>query len=105
MISPKATDAMSAVGIADHLGVAERTVRRWVAAGALPAERRGRALVISLRDAEQLRPPVRRTPSAGAELRGRYLELLERVRDLEVALAEERRRTGRLEARLEQHAA
>jgi hypothetical protein len=40
-----------------------------------------------------------------AELRGRYAELTQRVADLESALAEEQRLTGRLEGRLRQKAA
>jgi excisionase family DNA binding protein len=88
---------------ADELGVVERTVRRWIGAGELPAEKKGGAFVIDLDVARQ----VHRRSRAGrsiersselAELRGRYLEVTAKLAQVEQELAEERRRAARLEA-------
>ncbi len=88
---------------ADELGVVERTVRRWIGAGELSAEKRGGAFVIDLDAARE----VHRRSRAGrsierstelAELRGRYLEVAARLAQVEQELAEERRRTARFEA-------
>lgn len=105
---------MSAQDVATHLGVAERTVRRWIAGGDLAAEKQGGQFAIRLEDVEALdriggrirreRQQVEDTAArdrAYAELNGRYLELKERVRDLELELAEERKRAARVEAELE----
>jgi excisionase family DNA binding protein len=88
---------------AEELGVVERTVRRWIGAGELPAEKKGGAFVIDLDAARQ----VHRRSRAGrsverstelAELRGRYLEVTSRLAEVEQELAEERRRATRFEA-------
>jgi excisionase family DNA binding protein len=95
---------------AEELGVVERTVRRWIGAGELPAEKRGGAFVIDLDAARE----VHRNSRAGrsveksselAELRGRYLEVTARLEYVERELAEERRRAARLAAILDPRAA
>ena len=95
---------------AEELGVVERTVRRWIEAGELPATKRGGAFVIDL----DLAREVHRHSRAGrsldrstelAELRGRYLEVSGRLERVEQELAEERRRAARLEALLDARAA
>jgi excisionase family DNA binding protein len=91
---------------ADELGVAERTVRRWIAAGELPAEKHGGAFMI---DIEQAREAHRHSRAGRgidrttefAELRGRYLEVSERLAAAERELAAERVRSARLHAILE----
>jgi excisionase family DNA binding protein len=104
---------MNAQALATHLGVTERTVRRWIERGELPAERRGRAFAIRREDGERIRlgafgsrvADARALLEDGsaakdrdlAELRGRYLELQERVERLEQELDAERRRVIRLE--------
>jgi excisionase family DNA binding protein len=107
---------MNAQALATHLGVTERTVRRWIERGDLPAEKHGRSFVIRREDGERLRlgglAPVIDERSSLADvlaerdrelavLEGRYAEVQERNRDLEHALQEERRRAALLEARLE----
>lgn len=88
---------------AEELGVVERTIRRWIVAGELPAEKESGAFVIDLDAARE----VHRRSRAGrsverstelAELRGRYAEVCTRLEQVERELAEERRRTARLEA-------
>jgi excisionase family DNA binding protein len=88
---------------AEELGVVERTVRRWIVAGELPAEKERGAFVIDLDAARD----VHRRSRAGraverstelAELRGRYQEVRARLAEVEQELAEERRRAARLEA-------
>lgn len=107
------TEYMSAQALATHLGVTERTVRRWIERGDLHAEKRGRVFAIRREDGERIllgefgsRVADARTQledgSAAkdrelAELRGRYLELQERAERLEEELAAERRRVIRLE--------
>lgn len=104
---------MNAQQLASHLGVAERTVRRWIERRELPAERRGRKFAIRPEDGERVRlgrfgariADERATlaDSAAAkdaelaELRGRYLELQDRVARIEEELEAERRRAIRLE--------
>ncbi len=89
---------------AEHLGVAERTVRRWIKAGRLPAEKRDGSYAIELELAEGAvsRNVVGRQSTAlsVAELRGRYVEAKTRLREVERDLAEERRRVATLEAEL-----
>jgi excisionase family DNA binding protein len=95
---------------AAELGVVERTVRRWISAGELPAEKTGGAFGIDLDAARD----VHRRSRAGrsverstelAELRGRYLEVTSRLAQVEQELAEERRRAARFEAILDPRAA
>jgi excisionase family DNA binding protein len=95
---------------AEELGVVERTVRRWIRAGELPAEKRGGAFVIDIEAARVVHRRSRAGRSAGhatelAELRGRYLEVTARLAQVEQELAEERRRSARLQAILDPHAA
>ena len=87
---------------AEELGVVERTVRRWIVAGDLPAQKDRGAFVIDLDTARE----VHRRSRAGrtverstefAELRGRYIEVCARLEQVERELAEERRRAARLE--------
>ena len=108
-----ASEYMNAQAMATHLGVAERTVRRWIERGELPAERRGRAFVIRRDDGEKMllgdfaarvvddREQLEQLAADRArelvELRGRYLELQERLAQVERDLDAERRRAIRLE--------
>ena len=119
---------LSAQAVADELGVAERTVRRWVESGRLPAKRKGRAFVIELEDALRLhgQAPLGRSDRTRIErdqqlhdlrgeldahqeelfaLRGRYAEVVQRLENAERELAAERRANARLELLLEQSAA
>jgi excisionase family DNA binding protein len=119
---------LSAQAIADELGIAERTVRRWVQSGRLPAERKGRSFVIALEDALLLhgQAPIGRSDRTRIErdqelhelreafqsqrgdlmaLRGRYEEVVERLARVELELAAARRTSARLELLLEQSAA
>lgn len=96
--------------VAEVLGITERTVRRWIQAGQLPAEKRGRAFQIHLDDARPLLHKsvgIRRAREQVrlAELSGQYRELQRRVADLERQLARERRQSGQLMERLRQLAA
>ena len=95
---------------AERLNLSERTVRRWIVSGRLRAEKRGRAFIIDLDDAERVLLSSRsgtahRARDEIAELRGRYAELQERFHKLEDDLAEERRRVGWLQANLSQRLA
>jgi excisionase family DNA binding protein len=107
---------MNAQALAVHLGVTERTVRRWIKNGELPAEKHGRSYTIRREDGERMRlgglGQVVDERSALAQLlaardrelavlEGRYSELQERNRNLEDVLHEERRRAALVEARLE----
>ena len=107
---------MSAQALATHLGVTERTFRRWIERGKLTGEKRGRSFVIRREDGERLRlgglgqvvdersslaQVVAERERELAVLEGRYAELRERNRNLEEMLNEERRRAALLEARLE----
>ena len=88
---------------AEELGVVERTVRRWISAGDLPAEKDRGAFVIELDAARQVYGRSRAGRSAErstelAELRGRYIEVCARLEQVERELVEERRRAARLEA-------
>jgi excisionase family DNA binding protein len=116
MVDGPVADFMNAQALATHLGVTERTVRRWIERGELPAEKRGRSFVIRREDGERLRlgalGQVAEERSSLAHvlierdrelavLEGRYAELQERNRNLEDILHQERRRAALLEARLE----
>ena len=109
-------DVMNAQGLATHLGVTERTVRRWIASGALVAQRRGRAYAIRREDGERVRDAlVVGTQSDRAqleqqkmnlelelaELRGRYRELQALAVRFESEKEEALRRALRAEAQLE----
>jgi excisionase family DNA binding protein len=109
-------ETMSAQEAADYLGVVERTVRRWIETGDLPATKVGKAFSIRVTDVETAgkrhlsgrfaaRQNSRDRDSAFAELQGRYNELRDTVARLESQLAEERRRSARLEIELELSAA
>lgn len=102
--------AVTAREAAEELGVVERTVRRWIGAGELPAEKRGGAFVIDLDAAREVHRHSRAGRSVErstelAELRGRYLEVTARLAQVEQELAEERRRSARLAAILNPRAA
>src|SRR5437763_5169434 len=112
----QAPEFMNAQALATHLGVTERTVRRWIERGELSAEKRGRSFVIRREDGERLRlgglgkvvdersslaQVLAEREREFAVLEGRYAELQERNRQLEDVLHEERRRAALLEARLE----
>jgi excisionase family DNA binding protein len=112
----QAPEFMNAQALATHLGVTERTVRRWIERGELAAEKRGRSFVIRREDGERMRlGPLGqvvddRTSLARqlldrdlelALLQGRYAELQDRARQLEDVLHDERRRAARLEVELE----
>ncbi len=102
-------DTYSAREVASILGVAERTVRRWISTGRLPAKKRGRSFEIDISAARSIRD---RAPGIGrsrlrdelVSLRTRCEVLGERLEKVERELADERRRAGWLEAQLEQAA-
>jgi excisionase family DNA binding protein len=94
---------------ADAVGVSDRTVRRWVRQGRLEAkgsERQRKVLLADVRAVHAESHSIRAAQARDevAELRGRCRELRERVQELERTLAVEQRRTGWLEAKLEQAA-
>src|SRR5262245_37501571 len=92
-------ERLSAQQVADRLGVAGKTVLRWIERGGLVAERRGHAFSIRFADAERVfrqsssgrvadrgSDAERRAALAEAdllELRGRYQELRDVVDRLE----------------------
>ena len=107
-----ADETMSAQEVAQHFGIAERTVRRWISSGQLPAEKIGRAFAIRYEDAANLvntamgrrasaRLDDKERELAYAQLEGRCAELRAAVNRLEQALSEEQRRATRLELELE----
>jgi excisionase family DNA binding protein len=107
---------VTAQELATELGVHERSVRRWITQGKLHAKKRGNAFAIRRSDAETLvgtslsRRVASRAATADREvefllLQGRYQELCERVEALERELADERRRSARLELQLEMRTA
>jgi excisionase family DNA binding protein len=90
---------------AEALGVTERTVRRWIENGRLPAKKVGRSFRIALDDAVRAHATSRagaRPPAVVelAEIRGRYAELQSRLQAVEEQLAREQRRVGALESEL-----
>jgi excisionase family DNA binding protein len=116
METRRQAEYMNAQALAVHLGVTERTVRRWIKNGELAAEKRGRSYMIRREDGERLRlgdlgqvlddrmqlnELLAERDRELAVLQGRYAELQERNRDLEDVLHEERRRAALAEARLE----
>jgi excisionase family DNA binding protein len=111
------SDVMNAQALAAHLGVTERTVRRWIERGELPAEKRGRSFAIRREDGERMRLGVFGTRVADersrleevaaardrevSELLGRYKEVQERLEHVERELDAERRKSIRLELELD----
>jgi excisionase family DNA binding protein len=110
------SEYMNAQTLATHLGVTERTVRRWIERGELHAERQGRSYLIRREDGERTRfarlgqvvdervaleQALAERERELAVLQGRYAELQERNQQLEDVLHEERRRIARLEVELE----
>jgi excisionase family DNA binding protein len=105
---------MNAQALATYLGVTERTVRRWIADGDLPAEKRGGSFAIRRADGEKLHFGTLGGQAAEdrarleavlakrdlelAELRGRYNELSDRYVRLEEDAATERRERAKAEA-------
>jgi hypothetical protein len=78
-------------------------VRRWIVAGELPAQKERGAFVIDLDRAREVHSRSRAGRAAErstelAELRGRYNEVRARLEQVERELADERRRSARLEA-------
>ena len=95
--------SVTASMVAKELGVAERTVRRWIASGELQAVKQHGVFGIDLDAAREVyqRSRANRISERSleiAELRGRYLEVCERLKRVEHELEEERRRTARLKA-------
>ena len=110
LIAQGQNEVVNAREAAEILGIAERTIRRWIAAGLLPATKEGRSYGLRLHDARELRQRSRGVTAARGrdellELRGRYAEMRDRVRELESQLADERRRSARLEQELDRDAA
>jgi excisionase family DNA binding protein len=106
----KITTRLSARETAEAIGVTERTVRRWIRDGSLPALKRGRAFQIDLEAAlavYESRRRLSRPPATLelAELRGRCQELRLRVEELEQKLADAHRHAGLLQAQLREQAA
>lgn len=115
-------EVLSAQQIADRLGVAEKTVRRWIGRGDLPAERDGHAFAIDLDDALAVfaktpagRAAARVSASTSdrdeelmalrdevAELRGRHREAREQLHWFREQLEVEQRARVRLELELEE---
>jgi excisionase family DNA binding protein len=111
---------LNARAAAERLGVSDKTIRRWIAAGELKAIKRGRAFVIPLAALERFLPQAAASGQGNrarhvaevdllrdqlAELRGRYAEAARRIQDLEGSLREEIRRSAELEARISLQAA
>jgi excisionase family DNA binding protein len=103
---------LSAQQVAEQIGVAERTVRRWIANGTLPAKKTGRSFEIRIEDVERvLAPSIRKRVAVRAEDRERDLEaralqakndLLKQLYDeSQAALAGARAQIARLEYELE----
>jgi excisionase family DNA binding protein len=106
---------ISAQEVADRLGVAEKTVRRWIECGKLDAARHGKTFAIDFSEAEAVFAQSRSGRGAGRqseaeiraadaeaallEFKGRYAELREHVVRLEHELATERRRAAAFEVR------
>lgn len=65
----------SAREVADVLGVAERTVRRWIKSERLPAEKIGGSFLIAMDDA---RVALASSRAAGRAANDQYVEWLER---------------------------
>ena len=112
----EAEGSLTAQEVAEHLGVHERTVRRWIEAGRLPAAKRGASFAIAAGDVEKLataslrkrvlaRVDERERDAAYLELQGQFKLLSEMYEKAQVELAEERRRVARLELELEVRAA
>lgn len=103
---------LTAQEVARQLGVADKTIRRWIADGRLPAEKHGTVYAIRLGDALEVAGPRSSVGQAStlaaaltherevAELRGRYLEAKDRIAVLEAELDRERRQRVELELRV-----
>jgi excisionase family DNA binding protein len=108
-----ANELLSAQEVAARIGVTERTVRRWIKQGDLPATRRGRSYEIDLGAARSLAPSssnghrrstelvaaLARRDRDYALLEGRYLELKDHHAAAQRELQEERMRRIELETR------
>jgi excisionase family DNA binding protein len=102
-VSAVADDTLlTAQEVARELGVADKTVRRWIETGRLDARKRGAVYAIRLVDALEaaggrtsknkaatLEAAVEHQREV-AELRGRYLEAKDRIATLEAQLEQER---------------
>jgi excisionase family DNA binding protein len=86
---------LNAQEVAERLGVAEKTVRRWIEAKKLPAEKRGRAFAIRLEDALAMKAHLPRR--YGAE---RLRELHDSVSEREEELIALRTKCALLEEQL-----
>lgn len=83
--------------VAEHLGVAERTVRRWIAAGTLPARKVGRSFEIRVEDLERvLGSPTRKRVAVRAEERERELEIARLAAQLDLLQGMYERTLGEL---------
>ena len=111
------SEFLSAQQVADQLGVAEKTVRRWIERGRLTADRDGHAFRIRLEDAVAVyertfagRAAMRVSEAVSdrdreleslkrevAELGGRYQEAKERLAVVEAERDEARRLLMRME--------
>jgi excisionase family DNA binding protein len=103
---------LTAQEVARQLGVADKTIRRWIAEGRLPAEKHGAVYAIRLGDALEVAGPRSSRGQAStlaatltherevAELRGRYLEAKDRIAALESELERERCQRVELELRI-----
>jgi excisionase family DNA binding protein len=113
---PQDSEYMNAQALAVHLGVAERTVRRWIKSGELHAEKNGSSYLIRREDGERLRlgklanvvddrshlvELLAERDRAIANLSGKYEEAQGRVVRFEEELHAEQRRAALAEARLE----
>lgn len=107
-----ARTTLNAQEVAEHLGVAERTVRRWIAAGTLPARKAGRSFEIRIEDVERvLGSPTRKRVAVRIEERERELEIARLKAKIELLtdmyeqargeLASTREQLGRVQYRLE----
>jgi excisionase family DNA binding protein len=71
-----ALTTLSAQQVAERVGVAERTVRRWIANGTLPAKKTGRSFEIRIEDVERVAAPsIRRRVAVRAEEQERDYEV------------------------------
>jgi excisionase family DNA binding protein len=107
-----AAATLSAQQVAEQIGVAERTVRRWISNGTLPAKKTGRSFEIRIEDVERVAgPSIRRRVAVRAEERERDYELRglqaqvdllkQMYADSQRALGEAHARIARLEYELE----
>lgn len=96
--SAAANRPLSARDAAARVGVAERTVRRWIGSGDLAAEKQGGRYLIRPEDVDAAFARSRAaTGVEQAEWKGRYIEAKERLEQAEAELAREREQRIRLE--------